>query len=1285
MTIWSPAALHYVSKTKTTTVSILLWLGACGVAEPGDELGSSSGDDQEGGSGSPEALSSQTPATQAGVGASFLPAFVEACARGDQGGCCSGRTVLAGTELDDTLSPSPTQVAVPLCIAARAGVDEVQTGRAGDVVLAGDGDDEVGGGRSADLIFGAAGDDVLRGAGGADQLVGGEGADTLDGGPGDDTLIGGPGHDHIVGGPGRDRILLGGGSDVVVAGADDDVVEFLSACAIDPGDVIDGGPGYDVLHSPVGEKDLVDMGVTLDSIERVVLTKPAIGACVEFGDLVECDCCDAAGAQPETRCVECEPGLVRSSSESWTEDGRQTIAVRDQYCIPERSCTAQQCGAHGSCVGGPGASGCVCDPGYAGLDCSACAPGFALVAGDCEASDECRAERCGGRGDCAYDDDYELGCVCDPGHGGESCGGPTLSLSFVGPARPGIPMNLTVSGAECDEPFRWHVDRGVLVGSGNTVRWTADALDKNDRLDIATAQVTCPTDPSLWVKGPIAVGEKNGPPSLGIPHSTMEPIDEAILELMDDNGIPGAVVAVGYDGDGDNRSQLIYLRSFGYRDSSKTEAMRTCTPMRIASGTKPFTRAAIDRLEAVGFPLPSGNTFDSNALSLNLVAEFGDLLSQDWSGPVPTTTYSLPPEEVEYSSQYGCAQQEGIVDWRYSLLTLADVVLMRSGMLTNRPSQQPSLPDPMADPVGVANLLGLLAEPQPADYIGLAGAACLIFQPGTVPPGKTGYSNVGYHLLQQIIEQVAGRSMMEVVEDNVFGAAGTDSTLTSDYLTGRPYATMGTDGPVPGESYYFSDAPNRPNNNNMTMTGGVWSAGAPVPPPYALRLSDHGGAGDMIANARALTDLLGSYNVSTGAKLRVCDLDDTGTTPCTTTPQPSGGWGAQFGRLPGTGSLMWQLPFSVDENDPAYFNTCDPSDGPFGLGASIPPGFQVAVIFNKDIGDDECNGLEKITVALADAFGQLSFDPSTYPLPLTDAQIADSCQLCGNFELDAGEVCDGWFLGDASCEYGGAPTCSADCSGLDYSTCTNCTDGVIQASEGEECEQNDLDDRSCSSFGFDGGNLHCGWNCRFDTSGCESGPPPGCIDGTEGCGCLAVNDNHLDWEDGHPDGATRSDRYCPDDGETVYVAAEKSLYPDGECVLCTDENKVAGCPCEHDGGGQDPCGAGLSCQGWDTGASLSTGRCWDTEDRAPSFQCLANCEALLGPQATCYHEHEAEARCIDDCQYHQASNCWTTLSVPATCHDGGQCFTECSEDADCADLGYPADYSCGTLGACVRF
>ncbi len=120
--------------------------------------------------------------------------------------------------------------------------------------------------------------------------------------------------------------------------------------------------------------------------------------------------------------------------------------------------------------------------------------------------------------------------------------------------------------------------------------------------------------------------------------------------------------------------------------------------------------------------------------------------------------------------------------------------------------------------------------------------------------------------------------------------------------------------------------------------------------------------------------------------------------------------------------------------------------------------------------------------------------------------------LCGNGTIDQGEACDGNELGGETCITqgfsGGDLACGQDCqfdtSGCYLSTCGN---GTIEP--GETCDGNDLGGQTCQGLGFSGGTLACNPDCMsYDTSNCTAaecseGEMVACYEGpigTEGLG-----------------------------------------------------------------------------------------------------------------------------------------------------------------------------------------
>ncbi len=121
---------------------------------------------------------------------------------------------------------------------------------------------------------------------------------------------------------------------------------------------------------------------------------------------------------------------------------------------------------------------------------------------------------------------------------------------------------------------------------------------------------------------------------------------------------------------------------------------------------------------------------------------------------------------------------------------------------------------------------------------------------------------------------------------------------------------------------------------------------------------------------------------------------------------------------------------------------------------------------------------------------------------------------CGDGHIDSGEACDSQNLNEKSCKdvgtfIDGTLACNGlclfdtsqcvECTDADVSLCQSgqvcsnghcvdpghvvtCGDGIVEGNE--QCDQTNLNSKSCADFeGFAGGTLKC-QSCAFDTSGC---------------------------------------------------------------------------------------------------------------------------------------------------------------------------------------------------------
>jgi hypothetical protein len=86
----------------------------------------------------------------------------------------------------------------------------------------------------------------IDGGDGDDVLISGDVGNQLYGGAGDDVLIGGRGADMLQGDGGIDRLYGGAGEDTLMPGQDPSPGRYGYG-AVEPGEIYDGGPGYDRL------------------------------------------------------------------------------------------------------------------------------------------------------------------------------------------------------------------------------------------------------------------------------------------------------------------------------------------------------------------------------------------------------------------------------------------------------------------------------------------------------------------------------------------------------------------------------------------------------------------------------------------------------------------------------------------------------------------------------------------------------------------------------------------------------------------------------------------------------------------------------------------------------------------------------------------------------------------------------------------------------------------------------------------------------------------------------
>lgn len=238
------------------------------------------------------------------------------------------------------------------------------------------------------------------------------------------------------------------------------------------------------------------------------------------------------------------------------------------------------------------------------------------------------------------------------------------------------------------------------------------------------------------------------PPVRGKAGKGLEAIDKAVLQIMDRHGIPGAGLAVARHG------KLIYARGFGWADLPHQTAVEPQTPFGLASLSKPLT-----------------------ALATLLLVERGKLSLDDRAldhlkhiKPIP----GIP------------------VDPRLRKVTIRQLLNHTGGW------DRSVSGDPVTWSPQIARTLRVRLPVSNEQFIMFMLGVRLDFEPGT----KYMYSNVGYMLLDDIIEKVSGQRYEEFVRKNVLEPAGAEkiflSTTRQDYREGEARGYLaGTANQVP--------------------------------------------------------------------------------------------------------------------------------------------------------------------------------------------------------------------------------------------------------------------------------------------------------------------------------------------------------------------------------------------------------------------------------------------------------------------------------------------------------
>ncbi len=178
--------------------------------------------------------------------------------------------------------------------------------------------------------------------------------------------------------------------------------------------------------------------------------------------------------------------------------------------------------------------------------------------------------------------------------------------------------------------------------------------------------------------------------------------------------------------------------------------------------------------------------------------------------------------------------------------------------------------------------------------------------------------------------------------------------------------------------------------------------------------------------------------------------------------------------------------------------------------------------------------------------------------------IPDSCRgscllpTCGDGIKDSDEECDTYQLDQMNCSLlgfdRGELSCGEECT-FDTTGCSRCLDGVVEGEE--ECEPSDFQGMTCMSFGFASGTLACYSNCTFDLSGCRGGCGNGLVEEGEQCDIIAEGTTCA--QEGFAGGALGCNDDCTFDFSSCEVGCGNGVVDPGE--VCDDGNPYPGDGC----------------------------------------------------------------------------------------------------------------------------
>ena len=223
----------------------------------------------------------------------------------------------------------------------------------------------------------------------------------------------------------------------------------------------------------------------------------------------------------------------------------------------------------------------------------------------------------------------------------------------------------------------------------------------------------------------------------GIPVPSMSNCDDLVENFLNTYDIPGATMAIARNG------KLVYLRAFGHADIASQEPTQPYHRFRIASVSKPITSIAIMYMMEQGLI-----SMDDKVFGAGGILENHPVLSQ--ANITDDAIYDITVQQLlEHSA-----------GWNRDLNCV--------------PTPTPPYPygfnscDPIAFPLHVTLTNGTSNPVTEEDLILFLLEKGLDFTPGTA----YSYSNIGYLVLGEIIEEISGMSYEDYVQETILAPLG---------------------------------------------------------------------------------------------------------------------------------------------------------------------------------------------------------------------------------------------------------------------------------------------------------------------------------------------------------------------------------------------------------------------------------------------------------------------------------------------------------------------------------